>query len=211
MYDFLLDLDEYFCLNYANYDKLCVLPGYEMPTMQRSEVREDGRTYAYTLPMETMALSNQANKKELLAALKSRMTDTTFSFSFSTLGIFSRIKNCFSKYAPYKTLNKYLGKYGISKQTALEGLSVSEEVWNGICKGKFLPTKNLLYSLGLTAQFSYDDLKNLFLLCGYEIDMSVVKDVVMSYLFGQKVYNRGMIDAALQEYKLSNLFMKQEK
>ena len=70
MYDFIADLDGYFCETYANYDKLCVLPGYVMPVMQRSEVREDGRTYAYTLPADTMRLAKQEKKEEILAELK---------------------------------------------------------------------------------------------------------------------------------------------
>jgi hypothetical protein len=86
MYDFITDLDGYFCETYANYDKLCILPGYVMPVMQRSEVREDGRTYAYTLPAETMRLANQEKKEEILRELKSRLTDITFSFSFRPVG-----------------------------------------------------------------------------------------------------------------------------
>ena len=34
MYDFIIDLDAYFCEKYAGYDKLSVLPGYKMPLMQ---------------------------------------------------------------------------------------------------------------------------------------------------------------------------------
>ena len=88
MYDFIADLDEYFCETYANYDKLCVLPGYVMPVMQRSEVREDGRTYAYTLPANTMRLANQEKKAEILAELKKRMTDVTFSFFLPSVWAF---------------------------------------------------------------------------------------------------------------------------
>ena len=36
MFDFITDLDEYFCEKYANYDKLCVLNGYKMPVMPQS-------------------------------------------------------------------------------------------------------------------------------------------------------------------------------
>ena len=97
MYDFLIDLDEFFCEKYANYDKLCILPGYKMPMMQASEVREDGRTYAYTLPAETMRLGLQEKKAELLTELKNRMVDTTFSFSFRIHGFWARKKAWFSK------------------------------------------------------------------------------------------------------------------
>ena len=85
MYDFIKDLDEYFCEKYANYDKLCVLTGYKMPLMQASQVDEFGRTRAYTLPADRMRLALQEKKTELLAQLKSKMTDVTFSFSFPLL------------------------------------------------------------------------------------------------------------------------------
>ena len=68
MYDFIADLDGYFCEKYANYDKLCILPGYKMPLMQASEVRADGRTYSYTLPSSTMRLAAQEKKTELLSS-----------------------------------------------------------------------------------------------------------------------------------------------
>ena len=57
-----LDFDGYFCEKYANYDKLCVLPGYKMPLMQASEVDAFGRTRAYTLPADTMRLALQEKK-----------------------------------------------------------------------------------------------------------------------------------------------------
>ena len=208
MYDFISDLDGYFCETYANYDKLCILPGYVMPVMQRSEVREDGRTYAYTLPATTMRLATQEKKDEILAELKKRMTDMTFSFSFRPYGFFTKIRNRFSKYAFCKNLKKMLEKYGISEADAHEALDVSNEIWKGILKGNFEPTKNLLYSLALTAQFSYDDTCALMRLCGYSFNFADVKDVVISYLLQQKVYHRGMIEAALQEYKVTNLFIK---
>ena len=208
MYDFISDLDGFFCEKYANYDKLCILPGYVMPVMQRSEVRADGRTYAYTLPANTMRLATQEKKDELLMELKKRMTDMTFSFSFRPFGIFAKLRNRFSKFAIDKALKGMLEKYGISEEEALAGMDISEEIWRGILKGKFEPTKNLLYSLGLTMQLSYDDLCTLMGFCGYQFDFADVKDVVIVYLFQQKVYNRGMIDAALKEYKISNLFLK---
>ena len=87
-------------------------------------------------------------------------------------------------------------------------MDISEEIWKGIGKGEFEPSKNLLYSLALTAQFSYDDTCALMYLAGYEFNLADVKGVVICYLLQHKVYNRGMIDAALQEYKISNLFIK---
>ena len=208
MYDFIADLDEYFCEKYANYDRLCVLSGYKMPMMQASTVDEFGRTRAYTLPAETMRLALQENKAELLSQLKSRMTDATFSFSFRPLGLFARIKNKYSKYGFAKNFKVLLQKYGLSEADAGAGLAISQEIWTKICKGSFLPSKNLILSLALTAQLSFEDTEYLLALFDEAFDYTIVKDVVISYLLQGKVYNRGMIDAALAEYKVTNLFIK---
>ena len=208
MDEFILQLDEYFCEKYANYDKLCLLPGYKMPLMQASEIRADGRTYAYTLPPETMSLSRQEKKTEILAALKERMVDVTFSFSFYPVSIFTRFKNVFAKYATHKTLNKVLKKYALTDEDVLQNVNVSPVVWKGICKGKYSPTKNLILSLGLLGRFTYEDVQTLLNLCGYEFDYTFVKDVVVSYLFKEKVFNPAMWTRAFEEYKVANLFLK---
>ena len=108
MFDFITDLDEYFCEKYAGYDKLTVLPGYKMPLMQATKTDERGRVQAYTLPAETMRLSAQENKAELLVLLKEKMVDKTFSFTFSIPTFFGRVKHAFSKYGVAKNLNKML-------------------------------------------------------------------------------------------------------
>ena len=207
MQDFLNDLDAYFCETYANYDALCILPTYRMPKMQTSEVREDGRTYAYTLPPETMRLALQENKDELLKMLKAKLSDKTFSFSFVPFGFFAKIKNAFSRYAPHKWLRAVMEKYKISETEAGESLAVDKEIWTGICKGKYAPTKNLIFSFALTSHLPMEDMKNLLFINGYEMDYTQPKDVVVSYLVGTKVFNRPMIDAALAEYKIENLFL----
>lgn len=211
MFDFLNDLDEYFCEKYENYDKICVIEGYRMPKMQTSEVREDGRTYAYTLPANTMRLALQENKADILKKLKSQLLDKTFSFSFRPLGFFERCKNRISRYGAVKTLAGIFSRNHLTSADALAELDVAPEIWKGIVKGKFLPSKNLVFSLALTAQISKEDVDLLMLSCGYEWDYTIVKDVVVCYLLEQKVYNREMIDVALAEYKVSNLFIRQEK
>lgn len=211
MYDFIADLDEYFCEKYANYDKLCVLDGYRMPKMQTSEVRADGRTYAYTLPANTMRLALQENKAELLIALKKQMFDKTVSFSFRPLHFFARCKNKFSKFGFPKYFRAVLNKYNADEKQVGEELALMPEIWKGICKGSFLPTKNLILSMSMAMHFSLDDTKNLLAVCGYELDYSIVKDVVISYLLTHKVYNADMIDTALKEYKVENLYLKREK
>ncbi len=208
MYDFIVDLDEYFCEKYANYDRLCVLPGYKMPMMQASCLDEFGRTKTYTLPASTMRLAAQEKKAELLALLKARMADPTFSFSFRPLSLVASLRHKFSKHGFTKYFKQLLKKYGLTEQTAAEGLDVSEEIWKKICKGKFLPSKNLILSFALTAQIAFDDVEDMLLLCEEGFDYSLVKDVVLSYLLVSRVYNPVMVKKALDEYKVSNLFIK---
>ena len=208
MYDFLIDLDDYFCEKYAHYDKICALPGYRMPKMQTSRTDEWGRTFAYTLPADTMRLALQENKQELLKTLKERIVDKTFSFSFVPLGIFKRIKYTYGKFSPKKELMRLLGIYKITAEEAGEELAIDSEIWKKICKGKFKMTKNTILSLALTVHFTFEETQKLLAYCEYEFDYTMVKDVVIAYLLQNKVYNRPMIDAALQEYKVANLFIK---
>ncbi len=207
MYNFLTDLDEYFCETYANYDKLCVMDGYKMPMMQASRVDEFGRTRTYTLPANTMRLATQEKKTEILAELKKRFVDNTFSFTFVPLSGFARVRAFFTGNRTLKIFKQTLAKYGLTVENGAKGLVVSEEIWKNIWRGKFIPTKNLLYSLAIAAQISWEDLLALFDAFGYEFDYALPKDVVVSYLVKNRVYDRGMIDAALSEYKISNLFL----
>ena len=208
MFDFITDLDEYFCEKYAGYDKLTVLPGYKMPVMQATKTDERGNSFAYTLPADTMRLAAQEKKEELLAALKEKMVDKTFSFSFSVMPFFTRVKNAVSKYGVAKNMKKILAKYGIKDSAVLKQVDIAPEIWKGIRGNKFLPSKNLLITLALTMQMSYDDAFALISLCDETFDFTIVKDVVVCYLLSRKVYNPAMVQAALDEYKVTNLFFK---
>lgn len=208
MFDFIADLDAYFCERYENYDKLCTLKGYRMPKMQDTKIDEFGRTYAYTLPASTMRLALQDEKAELLKALKAQMRDKTFSFSFRPLRFKERLKNKFTQGGAKVQLEETLKKYNLPLLEAGAQLNVDQKIWKEICKGNFAPTKNTIFSLALTANLSMEDVENLLFVCGYEFDYRTVKDVVIAYLLTQKVFNVDMIDAALKEYKVENLFLK---
>lgn len=209
MFDFMEDLNEYFCEKYANYDKLCVLPGYRMPKMHDTRIDEFGRSYSYTLPTSTMRLATQEKKAELLVALKEKMVDKTFSFSFRTLGLFARLRNKFSKRSSFlKAFKEMMVRYNADIYEIGNYVDIPKEVWINICKGNFLPAKNLLFTLALVMHLSIDDLNDLLYYCGYELDFASVKDVVISYLVSQKVFNPTMVTAALKEYRVENLFFK---
>ncbi|MBE5745567.1 MAG: hypothetical protein E7355_05500 [Clostridiales bacterium] len=208
MYDFLVDLDDYFCEKYSNYDKLCVLQGYRMPVMQATKTDEFGRTVSYTLPSSTMRLALQENKADILKSLKERILDKGFSFSFRPIGLFRRIKNAFVKNSPKKVLTQLLDKYKTDKESAIEDLKIEKEIWRNICKGKFAPTKNTIFSLALTGHYSLQDAVLLLQVNGYAFDFDEERDVVVAYLLEKKVFARPMIEAAFAEYKVDNLFIK---
>ncbi|MBQ8658859.1 MAG: hypothetical protein IJ506_06960 [Clostridia bacterium] len=207
-FEFMSDLDEYFCEKYAHYDKLCTLPGYRMPKMQDSKTDEFGRTYAYTLPAENMRLALQEKKTELLAKLKEQMTDKNFSFSFRPLGFFARIGDNFSKNSFRKWKTVVFGKYGLTNETAIEGIEISPKIWKKICGGAYYPTKNLIFSIALLNGFSVADTSDLLSVCGYRFDYTEVRDVVISYLLNKKITNAALREAAFEEYAVSNLFIK---
>lgn len=208
-FGFIEDLDEYFCEKYANYDRICILKGYEMPKMQTTERREDGTDYSYTLPASTMRLALQKNREELLRQLKETMTDSTFSYTFRPLGFFARIKENFSKESFKKLLPNVLAKYNTETEDAGKLLEIDAFTWNCICKGRYLPTKNLVFSLSLAAHISLDDACELLSVCGFEFDYALVKDTVVSYLLAKSIFNAEMVKAALEEYKVKNLFIKE--
>lgn len=205
-YAFISDLDEYFCNEYADYDKLCVLPGYVMPKMQTTERRADGRDYSYTLPANTMRLSNQKNASSLLVELKSRLVDKTLSFSFVPLGFFARTFGRFSKKTFVKVFSSVCTRYSLGVRETLAKTSVGEKVRKRIEKGAYLPSKNMLFTIALACGFSVQDTELLLAATGEEFDFTIVKDVVVCYLLVHKVHASGMIDAALAEYKIDGLF-----
>lgn len=206
---FLKDLDDWFCETYADYDKICILKGYVMPKMQATKRLEDGRDYSYTLPADTMRLALQSNREELLRQLKETLQDKSFSFSFRPLGFFARIRDKFSKNSFSKTLTAVLRRYNETTEEAKEKLDVSEKTWKRICKGRYYPTKNLLFSLALATHMKFDDIGELMGVCGFTFDYTDAKDVVVAYLITNKVFNADMVRAALAEYKISNLFLKE--
>ena len=52
---FMEDLDGYFCEKYANYDRLCVLKGYEMPKMQSRPLHFRHSFYSVKFPRKSPA------------------------------------------------------------------------------------------------------------------------------------------------------------
>ena len=201
-FEFIDDLDEYFCEKYANYDRLCILPGYRMPKMQETATDAFGRTYSYTLPTERMSLAHQEKKAEILVALKEKMSDRNFSFSFRPLRFFERISDNFAKENFRKTLSEVARCHNVDPKRLADDLNVDPEVWKKILRGAFYPSKNTVFALSIANHFSYREAKALLQISGYDFGFENTRDVVISYLLVKGIYNSAMVEAALQEYKL---------
>lgn len=210
-YDFIADLDEYFCEAYANYDKLCLLPGYRMPQMQTTQVDPFGDVVAYTLPANTMRLALQEEKQAILKALKQKMVDVQFSFSFVPVPFRKRVKNLFSKRPYRKVLAEILERAGVSQEEAGKRLDIDGQIWKNICRGRYYPTKNVVFSLAVVCGLPYADAKELLTMQGEGFDYTSVKDTVIAYLLFKKITDPNMVQAALEEYRVTNLFIKEQK
>ena len=208
MFDFIADLDEYFCETFANYDMICGLPGYRMPHMQGTKTDEYGRSFAYTLPKNTMRLALQEDKAQLLATLKTRLLERDFCFSFRVTGWTQILKHRFFKRGFRKTFERVAKRNGMTFDGAFEGVALSPKVIKGLKSGEFLPTKTLLFSVALAAHWSVEDVTELMHACQCDWDNAHQKDVVVQYLLQQRIFNPQMIQAAFDEYKVRHIFLE---
>lgn len=209
-YEFIEDLNGYFCEKYANYDKICVMEGYIMPKMQATKRLPDGRDFAYTLPQNTMRLSLQENKAEILEKLKATFFDSDFSFSFRTLGLFEKLRLNRRPNAFKKVFEECMRHKNLTLDDLLLYLDVDKKIMENIVKGNYYPTKNLIFSIAFVGHLSLDDTLALLESAGLELDYTKFRDVVFSYLLSKEIYNGEMVNTALNEYHVSNLFLKKE-
>jgi len=208
-FDFIKDLDDYFCEAYANYDKVCLLPGYVMPKMQETKRDAFGDLVAYTLPANTMRLALQKNKEDILKAFKEKIVDGEFSFTFTAVPWYKRIKNVFKKVAPQKALAAVFKRRGMDAEDAIADIDIDEKIWKKIVRGAYQPTKNLVFSLALACNWEYADAKEVMISIDEAFDYTAVRDTVVAYLLMKKITNPDMRKAALDEYKVRNLFLKE--
>ena len=207
--DFLADLDEFFCEQFANYDLFCGLPEYRMPKMHVTTTDEYGRKNSYTLPKNTMRLANQERKAELLKIVKEKLVSRDFTFSFQTVKWYAQLGHRCKKTGFVKVAEEVAKHYNVSFEGLFEGTSVAEEIVQGIKKGKFLPTKNLLFAVALSARLTMADTEALMSVCQMDWDAAQPRDIVVHYLLQQRIFNADMVSAALKEYKVQYLYLKQ--
>lgn len=78
-------------------------------------------------------------------------------------------------------------------------------------QGNVPADENLLFSLAIVLHMSLDDLCELLSSCDLALDYTEVKDTVIAYLLSRNIFNSEMVKAALAEYRVGNLFLKDGK
>lgn len=200
---YLRALDEHFCAHYSDYVKIAAIEGYVMPELLY--IAKDGNI-ARRDPSR-MRICYQPDPARVLAAFKAGLTDTgfTFSFRFRTLrekfgDFFSRRRKTFARALP-----DALSRCGETAESAGAKLAVEERFWRMLTKGKVYPEKGTVLALALVCHMSAEDAGMLLDVCGFPFDMGDVRDVVVDFLLAQRVYNAGLRDACLAEYKIASL------
>ncbi|MGN0822858.1 MAG: hypothetical protein ACI4NG_03700 [Candidatus Gallimonas sp.] len=198
---YLQGLDEFVCATYSDYVKISSLEGYRMPEMVA--VGRDGNFSR--LPTERMRICYQSDPAGLLETLKAGLTDVEYSFSFAVIPVFERVRNLFRRRTFRKLLPVVLSHAGETTESAGEKLAVAPKFWKKIVKGKLYPEKNTLLALALVCRLTAEDTNALLDVRGFTLRQDSLRDVVISYLIEQKLFNEEMRDRCLSEYKIENL------
>ena len=201
MENYLKELDDCFCEHYSDYVKLSALEGYQMP--DTLYVAPDGNIARRD--SSVMRLCYQKNKDELLKKLKESIADTTFTFNFAFRSFRDKLRDLRDKYTFAKLLPEALKHCGETAESAGEKLEIEPRFWKKIVSGKLYPEKNTVLALALVCRMQTQDCSNLLSACGFAFDDASVRDVVTHYLIEQKIFNEGMRDACLAEYRITNL------
>lgn len=199
MNDFINDLDDYFCKNYLNQTRLAAIAGFVQPVLGEEADPFDAEPYK---------LCHQKRAKELLATFKEGLIDRDFSFSFAEVPFLTYLKDKRRASAFCNMLPSAFRKYSLDTDNFFRDLSVSEEVWKKIVKGRYYPSKNLILAIALVGGISEKDTRVLLSSCEYEMDFESVRDTVVSYLLTYGVYNESLVREALDEYKITCLPLK---
>lgn len=201
---YLTALDEYFCAQYSDYTRLSALEGYEMPEML--VVERDGNLSRKD--SSRMRLNFQPKREELLSVLKKSLADTDFTFGFSFRPVRDKFADPFRKYTFAKVLPAALRHAGETTESAGEKLDIEPKFWKLIVKGKLYPEKNTVLALALVCRLQERDARNLLSVCGFTLEDTSVRDIVVQYLIQNKIFNEDMRNKCLAEYRITNLPIK---
>lgn len=203
---FLAALDEYFCANYSDYVRLNALEGYKKPDI--IYIMKDGNVARRD--SSCMRLVHQEHAAELLAQFKAGYADAEFTFNFLFPPRMERLRDRFRKHTFAKLIRPILSKYNETAESAGEKLAIEPRIWKKIVKGSLYPEKCTIQALGLVCHMRQSDMQSLLNVCGHRLERESVRDVVVSYLMEQRIFNAEMRDRCLSEYRITNLPIRRD-
>ncbi len=204
--NFIADLNEFFCKHYTNYDFICSMPSYESVTISmilKNRNRIEEGEYAAN---EMRKLSYQPHPDVVLAEIKERYVDNSFTFSVRVAPLKQRVKALLRfKLLTGGLLTKIIAKYGEDPASLWQKLGVSEEVWKNVLKSYYIPEKVLLFKVFLLLGMRKEDCSVLLKACGEYYNFEDARDVVVRYLMEYRIFNPEMIGAAFDEFRLRRI------
>jgi len=195
------DLDEYFMRTYSNYTAISAIAGYDMPE------RESAST-EYSLSGERYKLYNQNEGAALLLKLKENYIDRDFAFTFRAAKFIEQVKDVKRKYTFKKILPAIFKKYSLDIKSFYERIDISRYVWKKIISGKFYPEKGAIFAVAIAGGMSHADARDMLAVCGFELDYTCVRDVIVSYILDYKVFSPNLVKEILAEYKITSIPIK---
>ena len=200
------DLDDYFCKKFADFDMIGSMPSYESVTVSmilKNKNRIEEGEYAAN---EMRKISYQPNPAKVLAEIKERYVDNTFTFSFRPAPFKQRIAALFGgRNTSGKFIAKLIRNYGEQPEGLWEKIGLAQKDWKAVLRGFYIPEKSLIYKITLLLGLSREDNFALMKECGCYYDFADARDVIVRYLVDYRVYNRDMIDAAFDEYHIRRI------
>lgn len=202
---FIKDLDDFFAKKFSDFDMISAMPSYESITVAmilKNKNRIEEGEYAAN---EMRKIAYQPDPAKVLAEIKERYVDASFTFSFRVAPFKVRLSAFFGGSATGKYIAKLIQNYGEDPKLLWQKLGLAEKDWKAVLRGYFIPEKSLIYKITLLLGISREDNFKLMQECGCYYDFADARDVVVRYLVDYRVYNREMIDRAFEEYKLRKL------
>ena len=110
--ELLRDLDDYFCKKFTDFDMIGAMPSYQSVTLSmilKNKNRIEDGEYAAN---EMRKISFQPEAAKVLAELKERYVDNTFTFSFRPGTLRERLAALFGRSASGRFIEKLIRSYG---------------------------------------------------------------------------------------------------
>ena len=179
------------------------MPSYESVTISMLLKNMNRIEEGESASDEARKICSQPKKEAVLAELKERYTDDNFSYSFRIARMQERLACFFKRRQNTGTLlSSVIRTYGEDPAKLAPRLSLSEQDWAAVLRGKYIPEKVLLFRLFLLLGMRQEDCARLLRACGAFLNLEDARDVVVCYLLDYRIFNPDMVAAAFGEFRI---------